>query len=61
MLSTYLSHRSEVLGRGEGLDLKLFHKQVGNEEVDGGTHGSTLYLFIILTSEEEICVFKEKL
>ena len=45
-------------GRAKGLDLKLFYKQVGNEGADGRTHDSTLYLFIIPTLEEKVCVFK---
>ena len=48
-------------GSTKGLDLKLFHKQVGDERVDGGTHGCTLNLFIILTLEEEVCVFEAEL
>ena len=51
----------EVWGSAKDFDLKLFHKQVGNERADGGTHGSTMYLFLILTLEEEVCVFKAKL
>ena len=44
-------------GYGEsakGLYLKLFHEQVGNEGTDGGAHGSIMYLFKILTLEEEV-------
>ena len=37
MLSMYLSHKREVLGRAKGLDLELFHKQVDNEGADGGS------------------------
>ena len=48
-------------GRAKGFDLKLFHKQVGNEGADGGTHGSTMDLFIMLTLEEEVCVFEAQL
>ena len=50
-----------VWGRPKGLDFELFHKQVGNEGADGGTHGSTMELFIILTLEEEVCVFEAEL
>ena len=46
-----------VWGRAKGLDFELFHKQVGWEGADLGTHGSTMDLFIILTLEEEVCVF----
>ena len=42
----------------KGLDLKLFHEQVGNEEANRGTHGCTMNLFIILTLENEVSVFK---
>ena len=45
----------------KGLDLKLFHEQVGYEGTDGRTHGSTMNLFIKLTLEEEVCVFKAEL
>ena len=37
----------------KGLNLKLFHEQVGNEVTDRGALGSTMYLFIILTLEEK--------
>ena len=59
MSSTNLSQRSWVWGSAKGFDLKLFHKQVGNERADGGTHGSTMYLFIILSLEEEVCVLRQ--
>ena len=48
-------------GSAKGFDLKLFHEQVCNERANGGPHGSTMYLFIILTLEEEVCVFKAEL
>ena len=48
-------------GSAKGLDLKLFHEQVGNEGDDGGTHGCTMNLFVILTLEEEVHVFKAEL
>ena len=57
--STYLSHKQGAWGRTKGLDFELFHKQVDNEGANGGTHGSTMDLFIILTLEEEICVFRQ--
>ena len=38
----------------KGFNLELFHEQVNNEGTNGGTHGSTLYLFIILALEEEV-------
>ena len=42
----------------KSLYFKLLHEQVGNEGTDGGAHGSTMYLFITLTLEKEVCVFK---
>ena len=52
--STNLSHR-EGVGEGlEGFDFKLFHEDVSYEGADGGSHSCTLYLFIILTLEEEL-------
>ena len=47
--------------RLEGFDFKLFHEQVGYEGANGGTHGCTMYLFIILTLQEEVGVFKAEL
>ena len=48
-------------GSAKGFDFKLLHEQVGNWGADGGTHGCTMYLFIILTLEKEVCVFKAEL
>ena len=48
-------------GRAKGLDFKLFYEQVGNEGAKGGTHGSTMDLFIILTLEEKVSVSETKL
>ena len=45
--STYLRHKQAVWGRAKGLDFELFHKQISNEGANGGTHGSTMDLFII--------------
>ena len=56
--SRYLSQKWRVWGRAKGTDFELFHKQVGNEGANGGIHGSTMDLFIILTLEEEVCVFE---
>ena len=61
MSSRNLSHKQGVWGRAVGFDFKLLHEQVGNEGTDGRTHGSTMDLFLILTLEEEVCVFKAKL
>ena len=48
------------MGAGnKGLDLKLFHEQACYEKTNGGTHNSNMDLFIKLTLEEEVCVFKE--
>ena len=46
---------------GEGLYFKLFHEDVSYEGADGGTHRCTLYLFIILTLEEEVGMGKAEL
>ena len=53
--STCLSLKQGMWAKG--FDLKLFHKQVGNEGTDWGTHGSTMDLFIILIMEEDVCGF----
>ena len=57
--STNLSHR--VGGGAKGLYLKLFHKDVGYERADGGSHSCTLDLFMILTLEEEVSVGETEL
>ena len=50
------------MGKGlEGFDFKLFHEDVGYERADGGSHSCTLYLFIILTLEEEVSVGEAEL
>ena len=50
------------VGKGlEGFDFKLFHEDVGYKGADGGSHSCTLYLFIILTLEEEVGVGKAEL
>ena len=59
--STNLSHKQGAWGSAKGFDLKLFHEQVGNEGVTRGTHSCTMYLFIILTLEEGVSVFKAEL
>ena len=58
--STNLSHRWVWAGT-KGFCLKLFHEQVGYEETNGETHSITLDLFIKLTLEEKVCVFKAEL
>ena len=50
-------HRWGMWSSVQGLDLKLLHKEVGNEGADGGTHGCTLKMFVILTLEEEVKCF----
>ena len=50
-----------VRGSAKGFNLKVFYEQVGNEETHGRTHGCTMDLFIILTLEEKVSVFKTKL
>ena len=59
--STNLSHSLGVWEGAKDLDSKLIHKQVGKEVTEGGPHGCTVYLFIILTLEEEVGVFKTEL
>ena len=59
--STNLSHREGVVEGLEGFDFKLFHEDVGYEGADGGSHSCTLYLFIILTLEEEVGMGKAEL
>ena len=59
--STNLSQRVGGWERTGGFDFKLFHEDVGYEGADGGSHSCTLYLFIILTLEEEVGVGKEEL
>ena len=50
------------MGTGtKSFDLKLSHEEVGYEGTDGRTHGCTMELFIKLTLEEEVCVFKAEL
>ena len=61
MSSTNLSHKMGGEDRAKGLDLKFFHKQVGNKGTDGGTHGIIMDLFIILTLGEEVHVFEAEL
>ena len=58
--STNLNHKWGIGGSFKDFDLKLFHKQVGYEGADGGTHNCTMHLFIILTLEE-VSVFKVEL
>ena len=47
-------------GRAKGLDFKLFHKQVGNKGANGGTHGSTMDLFVILTWKKKHVFLRQK-
>ena len=44
--------------RAKGLDFKVFYEQIGSEGNNGGTHGSTMDLFIIHTLEEDVSVFE---
>ena len=48
-----------MMAGSKGYDLKLFHEKVSYEGTNGGTHSSTLDLFIKLTLEEEICVLRQ--
>ena len=45
----------------EGFDFKLFHEDVCYEGADGGSHSCTLYLFIILTREDNVGVGEAEL
>ena len=47
-------------GKTDGLNFKLFYEEVGNERASEGTQSCTMDLFIILTLEEEVGVFKAK-
>ena len=49
--STNLSHEWEGGAGTKAFDLTLFHEQVRYEGANGGTHSSTLDLFIKLTLE----------
>ena len=60
MSSKKLGHKG-LWGSAKGFYLKLFHEQAGNEGANGGTHGCTMYLFLILTLEEEVSFFKAEL
>ena len=55
---THLSHRWGW-HRAKDFDFKLFHKQIGNEGTDRRTYDSTMELFVIITLEEEVCVFEQ--
>ena len=61
MSSTNLSHRVGDGGGAKGLYLKLFHKDVGYERADGGSHSCTLDMFKIHTLEGEVSVGKTEL
>ena len=58
--STNLSNRWGLWGRAKGLNLELFHEQVGNKGPNRGIHSSTMDLFIIISLEEEVCAFEAK-
>ena len=45
-------------GSVDGLGFKLFSEQVGHNGADGRSYGCPMHLFMILTLEEEIGVFK---
>ena len=45
----------------KGFNPKLFHEHIAYEGTDRGTHGCIMDLFIKLTLEEEVCVFKAEL
>ena len=43
----------------DGPGFKLFNEQVDYNQTNGGTHGCTMDLFIILTLEEELGIFRQ--
>ena len=61
--STNLRYRvgGYVWAGTKGFYINLFHEQVCYKGTNGETHSSTLDLFIKLTLEEEVCVFKAEL
>ena len=60
--STNLSHKGRWVWAGiKGFYLKLFHEQVCYDGANGGAHGSTLHLFLILTLEEEVSIGEAEL
>ena len=61
MSSTNLSQWWGIGGGAKSFNFKILHEQVGNERADGRTHGCTMDLFIILTLEEEVSIFKKEL
>ena len=62
VLSRNLSQREGGCGKDErAFYFKLFHEDVGYEGADRGSHSCTLYLFIILTLEEEVGVGEAEL
>ena len=50
-----------VGGGADGSGLDVLHKEVGYQWANGGTHGHTMYLFIILTLKHEDGSFEGKL
>ena len=56
---TYLSHSLGGRANADVLGFKLFHKQDTYNRTDGGTHGHAMNLFIILTIEENMGIFKQ--
>ena len=60
--STNLIHiQRGMRSRPKVLDLKPFHEQVDYDGAHWGTHDSTIDLSVILTLEEEVCVFETEL
>ena len=45
-------------GGTDGFAFKLFHEQVSYNDTDGGIHGYTMDLFIILTLEGKVGTFQ---
>ena len=48
-------------GSVDGLGFKFFYEEVGYNRTDRGTHGCTMYLFIILTLEKELVILRDKI
>ena len=59
--STYFPLFGRVSYSVDDLSLNPFHEQVGNNGSDGRSHSCTIDLLIILTLEEETCVFETEL
>ena len=59
--STYLSHILGGWGSGDDSSFKMLHKHISYQGLKGESHGSTMYLFVILILECEKGTFKAEL